>query len=212
MLRASEAIVLDENFGPQSRDILASMPALQSTNMMSNQRYCISLGPGPLWYSDVPHAVDASKMSFVAEGSGVGVLAQPPVNAKGLFTTNVNSLAHQTQVAANLCFKIRPVECLEVTWETVLLDGKLYVELPCGILPEGSKESLVSLLEYAEDRLKCSHVILCFKKNRADRVNLLRVFSFLGFSVVPPGDPLVPKVEDLMFMVYVIEEDSDEGD
>lgn len=33
MLRASEAIVLDENFGPQSRDILASMPALQSTNM-----------------------------------------------------------------------------------------------------------------------------------------------------------------------------------
>lgn len=142
----------------------------------------------------------------------MGVLAQPPVNAKGLFTPTVNSLAQRTQVASNLCFKIRPVECLEVTWETVLLDGKLYVELPGGILPEGSKESLVSLLEYAEDKLKCSHVILCFKKCRSDRVNLLRVFSFLGFAVVPPGDPLVPKVEDLMFMVYGIEEDSDEGD
>lgn len=88
-------------------------------------------------------------MSFVAEGSGVGVLAQPPVNAKGLFTTNVNSLAQQTQVAANLCFKIRPVECLEVTWETVLLDGKLYVELPTGILPEGSKERSVLFAVHA---------------------------------------------------------------
>ncbi len=43
--------------------------------------------------------------------------------------------------------------------------------------------------------------------------NLLRVFSFLGFSIVPPGDPIVPKVEELLFMAYVIEEDdSDEGD
>lgn len=149
-------------------------------------------------------------MSFVAEGSGVGVLAQPPVNAEGLFTTqDVDSLAQCAQVALNLCFKIRPVECMEVTWETALLGDKLYVELPGGILPEGSKESLVTLLEYAEDKLKCSYVILCFKKSRSDRTNLLRVFNFLGFSVVPPGDPLVPKVEELLYMVYVIDDDSD---
>jgi len=32
--------------------------------------------------------------------------------------------------------------------------------------------SFVTLLEYAEDSLKCSHVIVCFKKDRQDRCKL----------------------------------------
>ncbi|ESO89714.1 hypothetical protein LOTGIDRAFT_124535 [Lottia gigantea] len=99
------------------------------------------------------------------------------------------------------------MESHENFWETILIDGKLYVELPGGILPEGSKESLITLLEYAEEKLNCTHVILCFKKNRTDRANLMRVFSFFGFQLVPPGDELVPRVEELMFMVYVIDAD-----
>ncbi|KAK6184656.1 hypothetical protein SNE40_007087 [Patella caerulea] len=144
-------------------------------------------------------------MSFVAEGSGVGVLKAPPVNGDGLFIDNGTTFAKSS--VTNLSFKIRLVESYEVAWETILIDNKLYVELPNGILPEGSKESLITLLEYAEEQLKCSHVILCFKKNRNDRANLIRVFSFFGFQTIPPGDEMVPQVEDLMFMVYVIDTD-----
>eukprot|EP00745_Piridium_sociabile_P037200 TRINITY_DN67435_c0_g1_i2.p1 TRINITY_DN67435_c0_g1~~TRINITY_DN67435_c0_g1_i2.p1 ORF type:complete len:155 (+),score=45.26 TRINITY_DN67435_c0_g1_i2:488-952(+) len=108
--------------------------------------------------------------------------------------------------ASNLCFKVCPVPGVEVVWETILVDKqRLYVEVPSGILPEGSRESLITLLEFAEEQLKCSHVILCFRKNRPDRASLLRVFNFFGFSILPPSHPLVPKTEDLLFMAYVID-------
>lgn len=43
--------------------------------------------------------------------------------------------------AVNLCFKVSPVPNKEVVWETILVDKKrLYVEVPSGILPEGSRE------------------------------------------------------------------------
>lgn len=116
--------------------------------------------------------------------------------------------------AVNLCFKVSPVAGVEVVWETVLVDRKrLYVEVPSGILPEGSRESLITLLEYAEEELKCTHVILCFKKNRPDRSSLLRVFNFFGFTILPPGNWLVPKTEnDLLFMAYVIHDSSSSDD
>ncbi|XP_064645891.1 ornithine decarboxylase antizyme 1-like [Lineus longissimus] len=85
------------------------------------------------------------------------------------------------------------------------MDGRLYVEVPNGILPEGSKESFVALLEYAEEELHCSHVLVCFKKERNDRASLVRMFMFLGFSPVAPGNPIIPRSPDLMFMASVIE-------
>jgi len=147
----------------------------------------------------------------VTEGSGVGVLKEPPVNGKVVSTDNygynkcVDNLATETQKASNLCFQIRVAERLEVFWETIYVDQKLFVEVPNALLPEGSKESLVTLLEYAEEELDCSHVILCFKKARLDRANLIRTFMFLGFKLVTPGDPMVPNAEDLMFLVYDID-------
>ena len=43
--------------------------------------------------------------------------------------------------AVNLCFKVCPVAGVEVVWETILVENKrLYVEVPPGILPEGSRE------------------------------------------------------------------------
>lgn len=41
---------------------------------------------------------------------------------------------------------------------------------------------------------------------------LLRTFSFLGFEIVRPGHPLVPKRPDACFMAYTFERDSAEED
>jgi hypothetical protein len=100
-----------------------------------------------------------------------------------------------------------------VIWETLLIGKTLFIEIPADILPEGSKESFVTLLEYAEEVLSCSHVIVCFKKNRVDRASLIRTFMFLGFALVAPGAHHLAVSGDLMYLVYAIQPDSsDESD
>jgi len=51
MLKASDAIVLDENFGPKEKEKKENMPALLKENSSRSQGFTISLGPGPLWWS-----------------------------------------------------------------------------------------------------------------------------------------------------------------
>jgi len=170
------------------------------------QSFLYVWAPGLSGAPDVPHAVD---VSLEAEGNGVGVSKEPPVNTNSI--ENIDALV-QAQVASNLCFEITLTDCIQVTWDTLIVNGKLFIEVPNGILPEGSKESFVTLLEYAEDKLKVSHVIVCFKKNRSDRAAMVRTFMFLGFVPVAPGNPLVPTNADLMFMAYTIDNGSDSED
>jgi len=144
----------------------------------------------------------------------VGVLKAPPVSVNKLLNDLKNS-AHMnpygTQGCVKLLFKISPVAGLEVSWDTTLRNSTLYMELASGILPEGSRESLVTLLEYAEEKLKCKNVVICFNKTRADRVSLMRVFSFFGFAMLTPGHPLGQKLpSNLLLMAYAIEGDSGE--
>ncbi|KAK2184729.1 hypothetical protein NP493_255g03047 [Ridgeia piscesae] len=142
----------------------------------------------------------------MTEGNGVGVTKEPPVDANTL-----ESLSSPT-TTARLCFKISLTANVEVNWDTVLVDRKLYIEIPASILPDGSRESFVTLLEYAEETLHCSHVIVCFKKERVDRTSLIRTFMYMGFVVVPPCSPMAPKCSDALFMAYTIDEDDDDDD
>lgn len=104
-----------------------------------------------------------------------------------------------------LSFKCPLSDQKEVEWKTLLVNGTLYVDIPLSVLPEGSRDSFISLLEFAEEKLECEKVFVCFKRNRTDRQALMRVFMFLGFSVVPPGSKEVPQNDDIISMVYNIQ-------
>jgi hypothetical protein len=73
------------------------------------------------------------------------------------------------QGGVRLTFVLHLAQNTEVRWESVLWQGRLYLQVPSCLLPEGSKEGFVSILEYAEDVLQCKSVILCLKKDRSDR-------------------------------------------
>jgi len=146
----------------------------------------------------------------------VGVLKEPPVDVKAKTDNHhgvKEALTAEAQNSCCLCFHVALADCMEVSWETLLVGDRLFVEIPTGILPAGSKESFVTLLEYAEEVLRCNHVIVCFRKDRNDRACLIRTFMFLGFGVLEPGNPLVPCSGDLLYMSYNIDQcDSDDDD
>lgn len=104
-----------------------------------------------------------------------------------------------------LSFKCPLSDEKEFEWKTLLVNGVLYVDIPTSVLHEGSRDSFVSLLEFAEDKLDCEKVYVCFKRNRPDRTALMRVFMFLGFVVVPPNNKQVPQNDEIMSMVYNID-------
>lgn len=78
--------------------------------------------------------------------------------------------------SVRLSFILNLTEQTQISWETVLWNSVLYVQVPSCILPGGSKEGFVGLLEYAEEVLHCSHVVVCMKKDRTDRGKTFFIF------------------------------------
>ncbi|XP_067829500.1 LOW QUALITY PROTEIN: ornithine decarboxylase antizyme 2-like [Heptranchias perlo] len=175
-----------------------SIPSMCGT---PQQQYCRHLGPGPLWCSDAPHPSvkipggrgngrDHTLTALLHADEKLTVTQELPVNGK-------QHIIH---------FQYKLIDSKVSKWDAVFANKDLFVEIPDGILAEGSKEGLTVLLEFAEEKMKVEYVFVCFYKNREDRALLLRTFSFMGFEIVRPGHPSVPARPDVLFMVYAIDQ------
>lgn len=104
-------------------------------------------------------------------------------------------------------FKIYLTENTATRWEAVVSGGSMYLRVP-SVLQAGSKESFLLLLDFAEERLNCTNCIICVLKSRQDRATLLRTFMFMGFQVLPPGSPMMPREidhPDYIFLHYTMQ-------
>jgi len=138
-----------------------------------------------------------------SDGSGGGVgkynaYRMPP---------NIGELTKQScNNAIRLTLNINLRERHDVKWEAILWRQNLFIHIPNRICLDNSKEAFISLLEFAEEELLCMRVTVYFDKNRSDRNILVRLFSFIGFTVLPPNHSLAPPnaSENLLYMAYNI--------
>lgn len=113
-----------------------------------------------------------------------------------------------------IVIKLHVTENTNSIWDTVLCPSNniLYVALPDILLPEASKQSFISLLEFAEDKLDVDAVVLCMRKDRPDRSQLVKTFLFLGFQPLGQKSPLAPphqngeENDNNLFLIYNIED------
>ncbi|XP_022651321.1 ornithine decarboxylase antizyme 2-like [Varroa jacobsoni] len=92
-------------------------------------------------------------------------------------------------------------------WEAVLAGQNLVLTVPDEGLPEGTKQAITELLEFAEEQLHAKTVVVSLKKERSDRTTIIRTLMYLGFESLAPGNTLVPaEMQDpqLYFMAYTI--------
>ncbi|CAB4069632.1 EXOC3 [Lepeophtheirus salmonis] len=81
-------------------------------------------------------------------------------------------------------------------WEAVLWKGNLYISASAKQIREGSKEAFVRIIEYAEESLGASHVVICIDRHtigeKEELRSILRCFLFMGFQPLAAGHELLP--------------------
>ncbi|XP_074534318.1 LOW QUALITY PROTEIN: ornithine decarboxylase antizyme 2a [Halichoeres trimaculatus] len=192
--------------GPKDPCFLeAIMLNTEESSWLAGSRLTCSIpqSPGPLWCSDAPHP-----LLKIPGGRGtvrdhsLGVLLHKDEKL------TVTQGAPGSGNPSLLCFHYQLSERRSAFWDTVLSGDSLFLEIPAGLLVEGSKEGLTALLEFAEEKLKVNYVFLWFHKSREDRLSIIKTFHYMGFEMVKPGNPMVPARPDLAFMVYSLDNSS----
>lgn len=172
--------------------------------------------------SEDSSSVDFSEqLSFIDEEEGEDDVKQQAGAAKGGDGSESESDDEDDLISqivgqkspTRITIKLHVTDKISSSWDSVLDHDNniLYVVLPKTLTHEASKQSFLSLLEFAEEKLDCDGVVLCIRKDRPDRANLVKTFMFLGFSPLNPKSPLAPpqqqgQNDDNLFLIYSIEE------
>jgi len=119
-------------------------------------------------------------------------------------------LEHEKPV--HIAIKLHLTENTFSKWECVLnpVNNILYVAIPEVFAPAMSKQTILSLLEFAEDKLDVDAVVLCLRKNHPDRKHLLESFLFMGLEPLsrksPQAPPAADKDNEHFYLIYHIED------
>lgn len=87
------------------------------------------------------HAVNVS--AFKTEGNGVGDLPEPPVGSKGFHLLNDALECAGRGGMVHISFERVVGDGKKFLWDGVLAGGRLFIEIPDGLLFNSSKERLV---------------------------------------------------------------------
>jgi len=145
---------------------------------------------------DLPSSDDDSGFAFA---SVRGALDQVASSSGVAATSGVGvGVVRGHDVAVPVRFTVPLTSSLEIVWDAILCRKALIVPRLPTDGASGSKESLIQLLEFAEDQLGCESVFICSSKaavapgnnpnNNNTTSTLVRMFSFLGFSIVDMKD------------------------
>lgn len=137
---------------------------------------------------DVPHAPNKRSTNDQSGGQCVGSAKQahPIVVGSG---SALNLEKENSAGPVWITFRVRNSAHV---LEAMLLDRKLVLPIPEEGLPEGSKEAVTELLEFAEEQLKATEVIVSLAKDRQDRMVIIRTLMYLGFEALAPENAMLP--------------------
>lgn len=112
----------------------------------------------------------------------------------------------------HITIKLHLIDNTYTKWDTVLnpVNNILYAALPNVFPPAMSKQTIMSLLGFAEDKLDVDAVVFCLRKDHPDRKFLLESFLFMGMEPLSrkslKAPPSADKDTEHFFLIYNIDD------